>query len=65
MATDAIKEKFVELVMEALTSGYHRGVDVFTEFLEDDISKEEVLSENSVGDIIDHIMMEAIEENYS
>ena len=61
--SEVIQEKFVEIIAEAVASGYTRGVDVFTEGLEEDLAKGEVLAENSVEAVIDHLMVEMIEES--
>ena len=58
---NALHVKFAEIIGEALTKGYSRGIDVFMENLEEDLAKKQVLNEVSTVDIIDHIMTEAIE----
>ena len=54
-----LREKFTEIIAEALTQGYSRGIDVFMEGLEEDMAKREVLQENSVEAVIEHLMAEA------
>ena len=51
--------EFVDLVNEAVDSGYERGVNMFMENLESDLQKDEIISEqeNGVDDVIKHLFI--------
>ncbi len=53
-----LREKFAEIMVEAITQGYSRGIDVFMEHLEEDLAKGEVFEENSMEDMVDYMMQE-------
>ena len=55
-----LREKFAEIIGEALYNGYKRGIDVFMEGLEEDLAKSEVFEEGvTPEDIIDFLMEDA------
>ena len=55
-----LREKFTEIISEALYNGYRRGVDVFMEGLEEDLAKSEVFEEGvTTENIIDFLMEDA------
>ena len=51
--------EFVDLVNEAVDSGYERGVNMFMENLESDLQKDEIISEqeNGVDGVIKHLFI--------
>ena len=51
--------EFVDLVNEAVDSGYERGVNMFMEILESDLQKDEIISEqeNGVDGVIKHLFI--------
>lgn len=51
-----LREKFAEIIAEALTAGYSRGIDVFMENLEYDLAKKEVLSEVGLEEAVVNLM---------
>lgn len=51
-----LREKFAEIIENALINGYSRGMDVFLENLEIDLQKTEVIKEHGVETIVESIM---------
>lgn len=51
-----LREKFADIISEALVAGYSRGIDVFMENLEEDLALKEVLSEVSLEEAVSNLM---------
>ena len=50
---------FVELVNEAVDEGFERGITLFMESLESDMSKDAVIEENGFDNIVGQLMTDA------
>jgi hypothetical protein len=58
--SELLQETFGQIIAEGLMEGYSRGVEVFTESLEEDLAKAEVFEEGvTLEDVVDHLMTEA------
>lgn len=54
-----LREKFNTLVMETVTSGYQRGIDLFVEDLNTDLERDAYLSESTLDDVLDRLVLES------
>lgn len=54
-----MREKFNTLVTEGVTLGWQRGIQLFIEELNSDIERDAYLSETTVDDILDQLVLES------
>jgi hypothetical protein len=57
---ELLQAKFGEIIAEALVAGYERGVQVFTEGIEEDLAMQEMFESGiEVEDVVDRLMEDA------
>ncbi len=44
-----LRDKFNELIMQETASGFNRGIELFIESLNEDISRDEAIEENTIN----------------
>ena len=56
-----LREQFLKLIMQEAAQGFNRGVELFIESLESEISRDEAIFENNqaVGEYIEHLFEQA------
>lgn len=55
--SEMLQEAFAEIVAEAISTGYSRGLEIFMESVEEDLSKAEVFEEGvTVADVAEYLV---------
>lgn len=60
------RDNFVAMVENQIEAGFARGLQVFTEEINADMSKNAVLHEHSLGDVVDFLVNDyAVRQQYA
>jgi len=55
-----MRENFISLIQEKAAQGFNRGLELFMEDLNEELVRDEVLSEHSLDAIVEHLVTDYI-----